>query len=753
MRRGWAWLMDGGWPWVAVALGPLALFGPMLVRGEALFWGTPLLQFVPWRQFALQLVREGHLPLWNPLLGTGAPLLANHQSALLYPPNWLLAVTGVAYGHGVLVLLHLLLAAWGMVALTRAWGIEPVGQALGGLSFSLSGYLVARAGFLSINAAVAWFPWLVLAGERLAQAAVQNIGVRRWVLCLGSLVALQWLAGHAQMAWYTAVFVAVWSLVQAWHLDGLHGARRALLALGLGALVGFSLAAAQLLPTLEYLQVSYRADTLDPTFALTYSFWPWRLLGLLMPDLFGNPARGDYWGYGNYWEDAIYIGVLPFLLAVRALVRRPGGEAGRRRVRWLSILGLATSVLALGANTPVFPFLFYHVPTFDLFQAPTRWNLILVFALSALAAIGAQGWQRPEGRGLYWTRLGTAGAGMIGFAAVLGATLLPGVHSTFVRAFAVASVWLFLAGAFTVARPSRWSPRWQAVLVTLVLADLVVAGWGLNPSVPLSVYQGRSQLAARLGKGHRLYMPASLEYELKFERTHRFDTFHPGVDWRLVREMGLPNTTMLDGLPSANNFDPLLPDRYVRWLAYLEEAEPMTRAKLLALMDVGWEATADPSTPTGVRYVRREGARRVRIVPQAVLVGDGDEALARFAEVDPGREVVLEAKAQWAGLRGGEGRARVWQGSNPNVVVVEASAPAGGWLVLSDLWYPGWRATVDGEPTPLFRADYLFRALWLPPGEHIVRFEYRPASFYAGLVLSLVGWATWAWLLWRGRRR
>ncbi len=77
-------------PWVLVILGPFLLFGRMLIRGEVLFWGTPLLQFVPWRQFAFQTLRQGYLPLWNPLLGMGAPLMANYQTALLYPPNFLI---------------------------------------------------------------------------------------------------------------------------------------------------------------------------------------------------------------------------------------------------------------------------------------------------------------------------------------------------------------------------------------------------------------------------------------------------------------------------------------------------------------------------------------------------------------------------------------------------------------------------------------------------------------------------------------
>jgi len=88
------------------------------------------------------------------------------------------------------------------------------------------------------------------------------------------------------------------------------------------AALGIALAAVQLLPTLEYLAQSQRATSVDPRLALTYSFWPWRLLGLLMPRLFGSPASGDYWGYGNFWEDAIYLGVIPFGLAVSAALRK-----------------------------------------------------------------------------------------------------------------------------------------------------------------------------------------------------------------------------------------------------------------------------------------------------------------------------------------------------------------------------------------------------------------------------------------------
>jgi len=194
MKRNWIVL-------ALIGLGPVLIFGPMLLRGEALYWGTPILQFIPWHDFALDVMRNGHFPFWNPQVGFGAPLFANYQSALLYPPNVLLAVLGTAYGHGVLVMLHLIWSGVGIALLVRRLGMSPRAQVVAGIAFSLSGYLVARGSFISINHSAAWLPWIILASDRLvsfksSQTVQKNL---QGVLVLGILFGMQWLAGHAQI--------------------------------------------------------------------------------------------------------------------------------------------------------------------------------------------------------------------------------------------------------------------------------------------------------------------------------------------------------------------------------------------------------------------------------------------------------------------------------------------------------------------------------------------------------------------------
>jgi len=746
-------------PWILVTLGPLILFGPMLMRAEALFWGTPLLQFVPWRQFALNSVRQGHLPWWNPMLGMGAPLLANYQSALLYPPNILLILTGVAWGHGLLMVLHLIWAGYGMIVVARNLRLGPLAQAVAGLSFSLSGYLVARGGFLSINAAAAWLPWIVVAVDRMAKQTAGQVWSKsavKAVLWLSLAFSLQWLAGHAQTAWYTLLLACFWGGWRAIELKGWKRLWRTGAGLIGAGVLAFTMSAVQLLPTVEYLAQSHRAAALDPEFVLTYSFWPWRLLGLLVPDLFGNPATGNYWGYGNYWEDAIYIGVLPLLLALGAIWRsfRDQGEHSRLS-RLLVVLSTVALVFALGKNSPIFPILFQHVPSFDLFQAPTRWNLILVFSLSLLAAIGAENWREPSGRSLYWTRLGTVGAGVVGLAAWLGSSLIEGVEPSFVRAFVFAGLWMFITGVLTLRGSTRSSWIWISLSGLVILIDLVVAGIGLNPTVPIEVFQGESQLVEVVGNEHRIYMAPDVEYEFKYERTHRFDTFYAVLDWSNIRDSGLPNTPLLDGISSANNFDPILPDRYVIWVEAVEALPDVQRMKLLALMDVGWQASIDPSEDIGLNYEPIPGASRLRMIPQAIVASSPEAALSLVTAPDfePTQTVVLEGVFQQPlPIGSGEGKALFNQTLDPGVVLVTVHAPEGTWLLLSDTWYPGWEAMVDDVSTTLYRADYLFRAVWVPPGEHQVEFGYRPALFTVGGFLSLAAWLSLSivgWRLWR----
>ncbi|MBN1311951.1 MAG: hypothetical protein JXB30_11070, partial [Anaerolineae bacterium] len=275
-----------------------------LFLGEVIFWGTPVLQFYPWRKMAFDMLRAGRLPFWNPLVGNGAPLLANYQTAVFYPPNWLYLIVSTEYAMGLVGVAHVIWAGLGMMAYLRRLGVERLGQGVGALAFALSGYLISRFGFLSITSAAPWLPWLVWAVDGILLDGVMVVPRSRAVVLLGIIAAMQLLAGHAQTTFYSMVLAGIYALWRVLALSryGRWTERAKPLALVLGGLVlGAAVAAVQLVPTFELLQSSQRARGVDESFALNFSFWPPHFLTLIAPNLFGSPGLGNYWGRGAYW--------------------------------------------------------------------------------------------------------------------------------------------------------------------------------------------------------------------------------------------------------------------------------------------------------------------------------------------------------------------------------------------------------------------------------------------------------------------
>jgi hypothetical protein len=744
-------------PYLPVIIMPVILFSGSLFRFEALYWGTAGLQFIPWRVYAWESLSSGSAPLWNHLNGMGAPLAANYQVALFYPPGWSLylfaAIGGaqaMAWAHTLLLVLHLIWAGLGMVTLLRKLGLGTLAQVIGALAFSMGGYLVARSGFFSMIWVGSWLPWMILTSSQLSNfPGIQPSNAKR-KLPYGFVfsTAMLLLAGHAQLAWYILLLTAVWLLTGAITQGGVKTAWLGLVRYVAGVASGAVLAAVQLIPTAEYLLQSQRSKTVDFEAALSYSFWPWRLLTLVAPDLFGNPGHGTFWGYANYWEDALYIGMLPLLLALATLpvLWRKRKEPMKALVRFAWIVTVAGFLLALGKNTPIFPFLYDYVPTFNMFNGPARWLIWSLFGLSLLAAIGVERWRTPTGRGLYWMRLATAG----GFAITLGAFLawafLSEINSTFIRATAMTGMWALGAGLLTLFIPTSEKNRrfltWQWLVVFWVGLDLLVAGWRLNPTIRADFFQPNHVWGETDLEGKRVFLSVDEETYLKFRRFFRFEDFRPLEDLVHMKQVLMPNLNLLEGIHSANNFDPMVPGRYARWMQHINKMSYEERQNWLSLMNVGFEQRVDFKEQIGVRFDPVVGGERVRWYPCARSASDGEIALQMLgADIEQSHRdiIILEGEAISEKCNAGSGHGSILSEQSGRIVL-QVNADTAGWVFLADTWYPGWSAEVNGNTVPVLRANYLFRAVELEPGFNEVVFVYRPLSVVIGASASLFGW-------------
>ncbi|MBI4496502.1 MAG: YfhO family protein [Chloroflexi bacterium] len=810
MPRTWA-------PAPALALGLLValavlFFWRITLLGEVVYWGTPLLQFSPWRQLAVTLYREGQLPLWNPYVDFGAPLAANFQTAAFSPLNLFYLVLPVEQAMGATIVLHVVLAGALMYGCAVALGLTSWGALLAALAYMFSGYVIARAGFLSIVATVPWLP-AVVAGTELVLRA-QAKGSARTLPALGLTLAtgLLLVAGHIQLAFYTLLVAASYGLVRALQLlraEGTGGiaevgqrspqsaARglqlvRLLLPVAGATVLGVGLAGVQLLPGAELAAHSARQAGPGYDVALRYSLWPAQLVQLLAPDFYGNPASGDYRGPGNYWEGMAHFGVAPLLLALLAVCH--GRHPARRYLLVLALVGL---VFALGRFSPVYPWVFTHVPGFGLFQAPARFLLWWTFAGALLAGIGLDTLlARPDLPAIRrWATVTLAGAVGLGTGAAValavigdGSVVAAASLGSMVRAALLllgTAVLLLLArhrlrgqasfagfhpaalkggpavhgGSLPHFMPDRALRRswWPAAVCGLVVVDLFSFGMRLNPTTQRTLYTAPwppavEQLRAQAGL-ERLYTPEQT-FERRFGQRLGFQDFGPTQweDLMPLRATLMPNLGQAAGLHEVFNYDPLKLERS-RLLRALVDAAPEP-APLLALMGVRWVVNQD-GIPT---LAPQEPFPRAYRIDQAgmVAVSDRAAALALLQEgrVDLRRQVVLEGGPATAvpGPRpasSGPGQATI-TAYGAHRVVVQTTGEGPGVLVLTDSFYPGWRATVDGQPAAVYAAHVAFRGVPVPAGEHTVVFEYAPRSLALGLgmsalsLASVVGLGCWA---------
>ncbi|MBI1279341.1 MAG: YfhO family protein [Anaerolineaceae bacterium] len=725
---------------VVLAIALLVIFHRLLL-GEVFFWGLPSLQFYPWREYAFDSIRSGHLPFWNPYNGAGAPLLANYQSALLYPLNWFGLFLPLAWSMSVTVVLHLFIAGWGMWMFTGELKLPELGRGISTLSFALTGYLVSRLGTYPTIFAATWIPWLLWATLKVfTDTRRRDIG---W---LAVFTALQLLAGHAQTTWYSMVLLGVFS---AWWAVT-HRVRWQRLGIVILALIlGAGIATAQLLPTAELLAQSQRSGGVDYDTVMNFSYGWLRIPNFLSPNFFGTPANGTYATEGAFFEDAVYLGLIPLISALVAVLTWAWGKL-RRSERpdyfasvpfWLVIVAVAF-VLALGKNSPVFPFLYRYIPTFSMFQAPVRWHILTVFGLSVLAGIGVGMWTRGHWV-LFGTRLAIAGS--------IGAAILAGIAPRFLSAdlmkipgvsalvYAVIGLGILgaLAGLLTLAQPeertNRWYNWWVLAVWVVVAGDLVYASWGLNPTVPASFYD-RQPVETQTTRG---YWPAKIEKNLKFEEGGYlvFDDYRVAVDKQAdYRASELPNMNLIDRIPLLNNFEPLLVDPFKQYIDLIER-NPNQRASLLNAAGVDYTYDAQ-----GKKIALDETTARAWFVDTVCWYGnDLSVKSAMLRDWNP-EHVVNLVKYLGEGIcPQSEIEGNVVQSveDNSDSLTVKVTTNHTAWLVLADTYYPGWSATIDGAATEIRQANLAFRAVQLPAGAHEVKFEYHFRWMWAGILVSI----------------
>jgi hypothetical protein len=757
------------------------------------------------RQFLVRSWQAtGELPLWCPYSFGGMPFLHDTQVSAFYPPHGLLLLVpeesqGAALSW--LVVAHVILAGWSMYLYARSQALSVPAALVAAVGFMFAakwlGHLLIGGHYNMVP--LAWLPLVLLALDTAHRRP--GFVSLLWASWAGAGFALFILGAFPYVTLYAGLFIALWSLGPALEQAGYLGgtaerspqrtARALGRWLGLGAwtlLVGVGLGAVQLLPSLEAARQASRSLGV-PVSSETLLGGVWTVAGLVGPPLVRNP----------HWlvEDRVGLGLIWLFLAVLARRRQCG------RVRFQGLVCLLLLAFALGGAA-----LFQRLPGFHFFQLPSRILLLLPLPLALLAGQAVEGLlaggevpatERADRR-----------------RALVKITLVVGLFATSLAVLfhcqgevvdlqhpywwslllSVPLAWWLLGLA-----PGRGlATAWLALLVF----DLAVLSMPWVQTRPVTEIFAASACVRYVS--HQRELPGRVLDFPPEKFSANCTPLWPGVP--LVYE-----------IEGVRGFNPIDVARYKEYLQLLtdrdEPLRPLDRMFTSAVLGSFPIVNQDLADLLGIRYLVqpselpleatvRDPAARGRwrkvyedlqpfsfnfipaspsgddggmqqlppysvyenshVLPRAFVVGRAaalPERSRRLTALKQTRfqEVVLLEDWEPAGesFPGPTAyrSARIDE-YLPNRVVIQVEGEAPGYLILTDVWFPGWRCTIDGKATPIYRANVLFRAVAVPAGSHEVVFRMEPVSYTWGKIVSgttallLVGSTAAGWLL---RRR
>ena len=731
-------------------------------------YSDTLLAYYPYFLIAREIVRSGNLPLWNPYTLSGTPFLAAAPwLGFFYAPYLLFYLLDPLKSLGYIAFLQLGLAGTFTYFYLRSIECRRPSAVVGAVSFGLGGLLLANLPWLPRVSTVIWTPLLFLSVEK---ALVR----RSYVYSLGAALATAMciLAGNLAATVYVLLagaFYFVFRVITLVRSGQASVAVRGASVLTVAVLLGVMVSAVLLLPTWEVAQFTERVQVAyDERVESGRSLLA--LATLLVPDVFGNPVDRPWGGNefainipGTYGETVLYLGILPLVLGLWAVARRR--QTGTLFFAVLALLGLC-----LFLNTGLFRLL-YLLPPFRIgrqLEAKVLW----AFGASVLAGMGFESLLRGEAvterKALRLAALSLVGVGAVVVAGLgLGRWLLGGgaidANASLLTLWYRYNVGHFLRLAGLLASCAvvlwLWAGRrisagvLAAVVLGLMVGDLALFGWKLHPAqVANSLYP----------------QPESADF-LQGDS----DVFRT-IRGPLSRKVYPPNSLAIYGLSDVQGYSPVMIDYYVEFLQLIEEDiattrrvhslkyPDSTRSPLLDLLNAKYVVTIagpgrdmeDLERSVGDLELVYDGdvkiyrnmdvLARAFFVPEYEVIDDRDELLSRLGSVDfdPAATVLLESEpALPSGKESevpNETSVQVVEYA-ANRVRVEADFVEDGFLVLGDLYYPGWRASVDGVEAEVYKADYALRGVRLGPGSHSVDFFFDPPSLKLGAAISAAG--------------
>lgn len=740
-------------------------------------------QFYPEQKFAAQYLQKGQIPLWNPYILLGIPVNGTAISAIFYPWNLFAVFLPLTVILWLRPFLNFWVAGFFTFLFVRRIGGSLTGAYLSAISFMFCGFLVVWMGHPHVNAAV-WLPVLLYLSELFISVSVYR---KIYALLAAVVFSFVFFAGHMETAFEVCLAWFLFYMVRCFQVQGKSRIVGNFFIAVAVVILGVLLAAVQILPFLEWLKISAEFAKRS---AVAFSFFNPNhlkqlpsLIALCLPNFLINPSQIDFpficrIPWGNFNETAIYLGILPLIMGIQgAWIKND------KRKLILFFMGGGLFFLCLAFRLPVFNWI-NQLPIFNIF-ASGRWRLVFDLCMAVAAGLSLDAWfnQLADNKKRFKTLRFLLISGILAVIAVKGINFMltyfreplldygqayakiqylaspihsrpldqvladvPILFDRILGYFSFTNWRLYFPGIVMIAAAGliiAWGRKWiksgvfKYGVVGLTFLDLCVFGIGYNPVIsPKDVYPQMPAIEF-LKKDQSIFriLPVRSEWGSNGPLAYN------------LNEMGGAD------LPTKyyDEFTDAIDGKDTPGFIYFNAQS--ANSKLIDLLNVKYIVTTNKFNAAVGRDIRlcwqkddvyiyenHQVLPRAFIVHKARVVPD-DKLIPALKEAlfDPASEVLLKDKR----VVNSPGKEYSVKGESvdilsytPQRVTLRTKASAGSILVISDAYYPGWRAYLDKQEIEIHRANGVMRAIEIPKGEHEIEFCYRPTSIYLGAMIS-----------------
>lgn len=709
-----------------------------ILTGPVKNGATPdvITQIYPWKWLVIDSFKNGNFPLWNPYAFSGTPLLANYQSGVLSPINVLYFIFPFVDAWSISILLQPLLASLFMFIFLKSINRSDFASIIGALAFGFCGFITSWMMYGTLGFAILFLPLSLFAIEKFYKT-------KKWhySLILTVSIPLSLFSGHFQTSLYLLIFVSIYILFK--HITQRENKT---FILNISSLfLGLMISAPQLLPSIEFYLNSPRNTTYFISEIIPWSY----LATFFAPDFFGNPVTRNDW-FGHYAEWNAYIGVIPLILGFYAL---------RKRNLYTYFFALASiAVIFFAFKSPIQDLLInFHVPVLST-SAASRIIVLFSFSFAVLSAFGLdtliQDIREKKFRPvILWLSSLILIFGML-WSIVFFKAYLPNdkaqiAFSNMRLPSIIFVAFLFVLVLTIIFKIKRFALVFSLVLIALVSLDM------LRFSLKFLPFENKKLVFPRvtLSEGVKPVAPhdrmiATFGNEgsgiLKIASTEGYDplyieSYGEFVAGAIEGKYRLPERSVVRFPRVSDNADKLLNLLGVRYLVHKKSDGHN-----------GWTYPFWDYPLEDFKLIYEDKKYQVfdnlAVLPRAFNVGkykvitDKEKTIREIYKKDSDlrHEVILSKEPRLKIEPGDDPQASIISYS-PNFIRIETTAVKNSILILTDPFYPGWKAFIDIKKTDILRANHGFRAVEVPGGTHIVSFVYSPESIKFGFIIAIIG--------------